>query len=129
MTNSNASEPPHEKTGFLHNAKTKTQISFAVTAKLISTFVFATRIVQSLYILNPKFQGSSLLLWLYSPVCVRPTRKPRRPFFSQCGSSKTCRLELLRVTFMDILQLNGPPSLPKAFMCFSFNATYKSLYS
>ena len=38
-------------------AKTKTQISFAVTAKLISAFVFATRIVQSLYFLNPKFQA------------------------------------------------------------------------
>ena len=36
-------EPRREKTGFLHNyAKTKTQISFAVTAKLISAFVFAT---------------------------------------------------------------------------------------
>ena len=52
-------------------AKTKTQISFAVTAKLISAFVFATWIVQSLYFLNPKFQVSSHLLWLYSPVCVR----------------------------------------------------------
>ena len=38
-------------------AKTKTQISFAVTAKLISAFVFATRIVQSLYSLNPKIQA------------------------------------------------------------------------
>ena len=47
-------------------AKTKTQISFAVTAKLISAFVFATRIVQSLYFLNQKFQTSSHLLWLYS---------------------------------------------------------------
>ena len=43
-------------------AKTKTQISFAVTAKLISAFVFATYTVQSLYFLNPKFQASSLLL-------------------------------------------------------------------
>ena len=30
-------------------AKTKAQISFAVTAKLISAFVFATRIVQFLF--------------------------------------------------------------------------------
>ena len=67
-------------------AKTKTQISFAVTAKLISAFVFATRIVQSLYFLNPKFQASSHLLWLYSAVCVGPGRKPRRPVFSQRGS-------------------------------------------
>ena len=36
-------------------AKTKTQISFAVTAKLISAFVFAIRIVQFLYFLNPTF--------------------------------------------------------------------------
>ena len=42
-------------------AKTKTQISFAVTAKLISAFVFATWIVQYLYFLNTKFQASSHL--------------------------------------------------------------------
>ena len=36
-------------------AKTKTQISFAVTAKLISGFVFATRIARSLFLLNPNF--------------------------------------------------------------------------
>ena len=40
-------------------AKTKAQISCAVTAKLISAFVFATRIVQPLFCLNPKFQASS----------------------------------------------------------------------
>ena len=49
------------------HAKTKTQIS---------AFVFAIRIVQSLYYLNPKFQASSHLLWLYSPVCVGPRRNP-----------------------------------------------------
>ena len=57
-----------------------------VTAKLISAFVFAIRILQFLYYLNPKFQASTHLLWLYSPVCVRPGRKPRRPVFSQRGS-------------------------------------------
>ena len=57
-----------EKTVFFAYAKTKTQISFAVTAKLLSVFVFATRIVQSLYFINPKFQASSHLLWLYSLV-------------------------------------------------------------
>ena len=40
-------------------AKTKTQISFAVTAKLISAFVFATWIVRSIFYLNPKSQASS----------------------------------------------------------------------
>ena len=70
------SEPPHGKTNNLHNAKTKTQISFAVTAKLISAFVFATRIVQFFYFINPKVQASSLLLCLYRSVCVGPVRKP-----------------------------------------------------
>ena len=54
--------------------------------KLISAFVFATQIVQSLFYLNPKFHGSSHLLWPYSPVCVGPDLKPRKPVFSQCGS-------------------------------------------
>ena len=40
----------------------------------------------TLFYLNPKFQASSHLLWLYSPVCVRPGRKPRRPVFSERGS-------------------------------------------
>ena len=45
-------------------AKTKAQISFAVTAKLISAFVFATQIVKFLYFLDPKFQASNNLLLL-----------------------------------------------------------------
>ena len=47
-----------------------------VTAKLISAFVFAIRIVQFLFYLNPKFQASSSFLCLYRPVCVGPVRKP-----------------------------------------------------
>ena len=47
-----------------------------VTAKLISAFVFATRIVQFLFYLNPKFQASSSFLCLYRSVCVGPVRKP-----------------------------------------------------
>ena len=74
-------EPRYEKTGFL-----QTQISFSVTAKLISAFVFATRIVESLFFMDPKFQASSHLLWLCSLFCVGPGRKPRRPVFSQRGS-------------------------------------------
>ena len=62
-------------------------LSFAVTAKLISAFVFATRIVHSLYFLNLKFQASSHLLWLCRLVCVGPDRKPRRPVFSERGSN------------------------------------------
>ena len=67
-------------------AKTKTQISFAVTAKLFSAFVFTTPIVRSLFYLNPKLQASSHLLCLYSPVCVGPRRKPRRPVFLRRSS-------------------------------------------
>ena len=37
--------------------KTKAQISCAVTAQLISAFVFTTRLVLSLFCLNPKFQA------------------------------------------------------------------------
>ena len=57
-----------------------------LTAKLISAFVFATRIVQSLYFLYTKFQATSHLLYLNSLVCNGPGRKPRRPVFSQRGS-------------------------------------------
>ena len=39
--------------------KAKTQISCAVTAHLISAFVFATQIVQSLFLSNPIFQAST----------------------------------------------------------------------
>ena len=42
--------------------------------------------MQFLFYLNPKVQVSSHLLWLYSPVCVGPGRKPRRPVFSERGS-------------------------------------------
>ena len=57
-------EPHREKTGFLHMRKQRHRSAsrFAVTAKLISAFVFATRIVQSLYFLNLKFQSSYHLL-------------------------------------------------------------------
>ena len=50
--------------------------------KLISGFVYATWIVHLLFFLNPKFQASTHLLWLHSPVCVEPRLKPRGPAFS-----------------------------------------------
>ena len=80
-------------------AKTKAQISFAVTAKLISAFVFATRIVQFLFYLNPKFQASSSFLSLYRPVCVGPGRKPRRPVFSRRGSYVSVMNEFIYKAF------------------------------
>ena len=67
-------------------AKTKTQISFAVTAKLISAFVFASWIVQ--IPLLPKYKISSLYP---SPVVVQPGlcqtwSKSTLLVFSCCGS-------------------------------------------
>ena len=73
--------------------KQRRRISFAVTAKLISAFVFATQIVQFLFYLNPKFQASSHRLWLYSPVCVGPGRKPRRRVSSQRGSYRNEKIQ------------------------------------
>ena len=49
-------------------------------------FRYKDTTIQSLYFLNPKFQASSHLLWLYSPVCVGPGWKPRSLVFSQRGS-------------------------------------------
>ena len=80
-------------------AKTKRQINCAVTAQLISAFVFALQIEQSLYYLNPKFQDSSHLVWLYSLACVGPGRKPRRPVFSQRGSFDTGITEMFMKLF------------------------------
>ena len=42
-------EPHHKKTRLFAYAKTKAQISCAVTAQLICAFVFATRTVQYLF--------------------------------------------------------------------------------
>ena len=55
------------------------QISCAVSAQLISAFVFPTRIVQP-HSLNPKFQASSPFVRLYRPVCVDLVRNPEDRF-------------------------------------------------
>ena len=57
------------KSAFCIYAK-KARISFPVTTQLISAFHFTTEIVQSIFFFNPKFQGSSNVLWLYIPFCV-----------------------------------------------------------
>ena len=61
--------------------KQRRRSASTVTATLISAFVFAAWIVQSLCFPNPKFQASSSILWLYSPLCVRPCRKPPKTGF------------------------------------------------
>ena len=66
---------------------------------LISAFVFATRIVQFLFYLNPKFQTSSSFLCLYRPVCVGPVRKPHCWFshISRLNRSFTNSFDLTNV--------------------------------
>ena len=49
-------------------------------------FVFATRIVQFLFFLNPNLQASNHLLWQHRLVCVRLDPNSRRPVFSHRGS-------------------------------------------
>ena len=92
---------------------------------MISAFVFATQIVQSLYFLNPKFQAYIHLLLPYSLVCVGPGRKPRRPVFSQRGSNilLTC---YIFISFIIILLGNktGYPLWP----CHSISSMYLSLF-
>ena len=66
-----------------------------LTAKLISAFVFATRIVQFLFYLNPKFQASSSFLCLYRPVCVGPVRKPHCWFSHEVAHSLTEKLNVI----------------------------------
>ena len=63
-------------------AKTKAQIDFTVTAKLISNFIFVTRIVQLLFFLNLKFPACNHLLCLYSSITVGPVPKTKRLAFS-----------------------------------------------
>ena len=74
-------------------------------AKLISAFVFTTRIVQFLFYLNLKFQASSSFLSLYRPVCVGPGRKPRRAVFS-CRGSNDKNSRFLRANFSNKIVMN-----------------------
>ena len=64
------------------------QISFTVTAKLISAFVFTTWIVYFLFFLNPKFPASCHLLCLYRLVCVGLGQKRKLLVFSPTGSNE-----------------------------------------
>ena len=103
----NANNNLSRDTSFAY-AKTKGQISCAVTAQLISTFVFVTQIVQTLCFLNPKFQASSHLLCLYSSVCVRPGRKPQARFALVVGYLCTLPVLITNTTAPRILKLHTP---------------------
>ena len=90
---SNIIEPRREKTAFCI-CENKYADQLCGSREADERLVFATRIVQSIFYLNPKFQASSHLLWVYSLVCVRPGRKSRRPVFSQRGSMYGADMEV-----------------------------------
>ena len=60
-------------------------------------FFFATQIVQSLNFLNQKFQASSHLLWLCSPVCVGPGRKPEDRFSRDTAQYNNAVLTCIKI--------------------------------
>ena len=77
------------------------EADLAVTAKLIN----ATRIVQFLFYLNPKFQASSSFLCLYRSVCVGPVRKPHCWFSHEVAQTK---LSVLSVTVAETDETPAP---------------------
>ena len=69
-------------------------------------------LVQFLFFLNRKSQASSHLLWLYSPVCVRPCWKPRRQVFLMMRlNSLQAPFLLILLRFQHYLKYKGPEHL------------------
>ena len=69
--------------------------------------VFATQIVKSLYFLNTKFQASSHLMQLYSPVSVGSGRKPPEDRFSHNEALMRATLVAAVVNFHLVFILTG----------------------
>ena len=61
-------------------------------------------------LINPKFQVSNHLLWLNSPICVRPGLKPRRQFFELRG------FYILEHVSINITCCRCPQSLSSSFL-------------
>ena len=62
-------------------AKTKAQISCAVAAQLIQAFVFAARVVQSLFFLNSKSQAFSFFsVTVQAGLCQTWSETPKTGF-------------------------------------------------
>ena len=83
-------EPRCEKIGFFAYAKTKTQNNCAFSA-----FVFATRIVQSIYYLNPKFQTSSHSVAVQPGLCQTWSETPTTGFLTTRLKSANTSVALL----------------------------------
>ena len=80
-------KPHYDNACFFACVKTKTQISSVVTAQLISAFVFATQVIDSLLFLHPTFEASMYLLWLNSPICERLTLSETPKNFFYLGAT------------------------------------------
>ena len=65
------------------HAKPKAQISYEVTAQLISTVVFVTRILQFLSYLNPKFKDNPAYVAVQSGLCQTWSETPIVGFLMQ----------------------------------------------
>ena len=85
--------------------KTKTQISCAVNAQLISAFVIATQIVQFLFYFYSKIQASSFLLRLYRPIFVGPGRNPKLLVSSCSGPYSVLDVQAINLCFCQLFIL------------------------
>ena len=109
-------EPPHGKTNRICIGENKGADQLRSNCEADQRLCFRYTIVQFLYFSNPKFQASSHLLCLYSPVCVGPVRKPHCWF-----SHEVAHFLYICALFVQ----NVPINLIPAFgFTFQFNILY-----
>ena len=88
--------------------------------KAVTAFVFATRIVQFLFYLNPKFQASGSFLCLYRLLCVGPVRKPHCWFSHEAAPMYLfTKSEVLRPISMVCFSICAKAYMLKEHICFS----------
>ena len=80
-----------------------------------------------------EIQASNRLLWLYSPVCVGPGRKPRRPVFSQRGSNDQVHLKgtqyLFAIVEADVKPYGGHNSISVNHTRYIYSLQYIFLFT
>ena len=98
--------------------KNKDTVQLAVSAQLISIFVFAVSwIVQLLLNLYPKFQDSSFLLWVYRTVCVRPGWKSQRLFSHVTAHMKSDKTNLIAISFWLYIGHSKSNAICSIYLC------------